>query len=106
MTTVNLNPDDAGLQRLRIDDEAPGSTKPVAATAPPRPVSKNRAPDEKIQPINVERRRGPERRMGDRRNRSRRVLLDTRSHRERRISSGKRNSDGHHHIPRSINIKV
>lgn len=106
MTTINMNPDDVGLQRLRIDNEAPGATNQVAATAPTRPVSKNRAPDEKIQPISVERRRGRERRVGDRRSKNRKVLLDTRSHRERRVSSGKRDSDGQRAIPRSINIKV
>ncbi len=105
MTTINMKPDDVGLQRLRIDDDAPSSTKQVVATAPSRPVTKNRAPDEKIHPISVERRRGQDRRMGDRRTKSRKVLLDTRSHRERRAGSGNRDSDATRYT-RSINVKV
>ena len=101
-----MNPDDIGLQRLRIDDDAQGITKQVVATAPSRPVSKNRAPDEKIHPISVERRRGKDRRKGDRRTKNRDVLLDTRSYRERRVSSGMRDGDSKRHMPRSINIKV
>ena len=105
MTTINMNPDDVGLQRLRIDDDAPSATKQVEATAPSRPVTKNRAPDEKIHPISIERRRGKDRRLGDRRTKNRKVLLDTRSHRERRAGSGKRDDDSMHYT-RSINIKV
>lgn len=105
MTTVNLVPDDVGVQRLRADNEKPASTQHVAGIAPSRPVQKNRAPDEKVQPINTERRRGKERRKSDRRLTPRTVLLDTRSHRERRSNIGNREQD-QHQVLRSIDIKI
>lgn len=105
MTSVNMTPDDIGLQRLRADNDKPASTHNVSATTPARPVQKNRAPDEKIQPIKSERRSHKERRKGDRRLTPRTVLLDTRSYRERRSNQGNRKQD-QHQILQSIDIKI
>ncbi|MGD8525429.1 MAG: hypothetical protein PVJ63_04215 [Thioalkalispiraceae bacterium] len=105
MTTVNLLPDDVNLQRLRADNEKPATTQQVAGVAPSRPVQKNRAPDEKIRPVNAERRRNQERRQGERRKRQQSVLLDTRSHRERRRNTGKRHQDQRLQ-QRRIDIKI
>jgi hypothetical protein len=107
MTTFTIIPDDSGLQRLRVDDNAPGIVKQVVPAAPARPLQKNRTPDERIvQPINKERRRRQDRRKGDRRIKNCRVLLDTRSHRERRVSQGKRGDDQRQVMRRSINVKA
>ena len=105
MTSVTMVPDDVGQQRLRIDNEKPAATQEVAGIVPSRPVEKNRSPDEKIQPIRAERRRIKDRRKGERRTSNRSILLDTRSHRERRTNTGNRQQDVQHR-PRRIDIKV
>ncbi|MFA7593185.1 MAG: hypothetical protein WCY26_05520 [Thiohalobacteraceae bacterium] len=86
MTNVHFRPDDSGLQALKTDNTADRSVRAVSAPAAttaiqsvtdqPPAVSSGAHPPATYQ--------GPERRTGERRKGQQRILLDTRSQRERR----------------------
>lgn len=110
MTTLTPPPDDTGLQRLRIENAAPGTARAVAGPRPAGGVPASRpAPHrpgaETVRP--VERRQG-ERRQGERRQRNVPVLLDTRSRQERRTRFGQRATDtsGEATVRRGIDITI
>lgn len=109
MTTINLIPDDAGVQKLRADNEAPTTTHGVSATSATHKVEKHPRSYEQVQSVSQARRYG-ERRKGERRQGERRigkqpVMLDTRSHRERR-RNGRRLQDREKSAlkPHSVNL--
>ena len=87
MVTINLNyrPDDLGTRALERENTGPKNTKAVSATAPKPAIAGTEARPEPDPPPPALQPRGQERRKGrDRRQRDIPVLLDTRSHRERR----------------------
>lgn len=79
MTTLNIRPDDTGLQSIkRTAGAATASPAPLSPSAPSTAIH-----SEARQPLPaIEQRR--ERRKGERRKRNLPVLLDTRSQRDRR----------------------
>lgn len=85
MTSINLPKDDIAVREARIKNSATPSVdavKPAAQTGETQPVNARQATQ---QPRTAIRQRAKkDRRQGDRRQRQENVLLDTRSHRERR----------------------
>jgi hypothetical protein len=81
VTSLNIRPDDTGLQSIkRTDSAASASPAPLSPSAPAAPVHGG---GRQSQPAPaIERRR--ERRKGERRKRNLPVVLDTRSRGDRR----------------------
>ncbi|MFN2309597.1 MAG: hypothetical protein ABR553_07660 [Gammaproteobacteria bacterium] len=85
MTSINLRPDDSGLQSLKRDNTTSPIARAVSALLPSaatRPVSgfPPTPPETPPRPQYT----GPERRRDERRKAQQRVILDTRDKRERR----------------------
>lgn len=112
MTSITPPPDDIGLQRLKLDNAAPGTARAVTSPRPAGGVPESRpaprqAEAETVTP--VERRQG-ERRHGERRQRNLPVVLDTRSRQDRRTRTGQRATDhepgGETTVRRGIDVEV
>lgn len=88
MTDItNFRPDDLGTRALEQENAAPRQTTPSSPVAPVAPVRSRQSPGADRRRGGSGEWKGPERRSGrDRRQRQVPVLLDTRSHRERRRS--------------------
>lgn len=85
MTSINLRPDDSGLQSLVKENRASPVERAVSALLPTsraQPVSDYPHTPPQIPPAPVY--TGPERRRGERRKGQQQVILDTRDKRERR----------------------
>jgi len=88
MTDItNFRPDDLGTRALERENDRPRQTMPGTPVAPVAPVRDRQSRDMDRRKGGAGEWKGPERRSGrDRRQRQVPVLLDTRSHRERRRS--------------------
>lgn len=94
MTSINLIPDDLGVQRLKSENAQPSTTRAVTPVAPypteqanqphPRPPVPARARNEQ---------RKRERRRGERRRKQDPILLDTRSSQDRRHIRDRRDDE-------------
>lgn len=84
MTSINLRPDDSGIQSLKKENTASPVERAVSALLPTsraQPVSEYPpTPPQHQIPVYT----GPERRRGERRKGQQPVILDTRDRRERR----------------------
>jgi hypothetical protein len=86
MTSIHFRPDDGGLQALKKDNAADQPTRAVsapAATASTHSVTEQ-PPSAQPGTLHPPVYQGVERRKGERRREQQRILLDTRSKRERR----------------------
>ena len=96
MSSITPPRDDNGTFSLRVTNAASAEVKAVNPAAPAVPVHPGAptTPRKSVKPVRPvkERRRG-ERRGGDRRQGDEPVLLDTRTHRERRRHAGQRRAD-------------
>jgi hypothetical protein len=94
MTSINLIPDDLGLQRLKSENTQPATARAVTAVTPvpaeqadqphPRPPQQRRTAGEQ---------RKGERRRGERRSKRDPVLLDTRAPQDRRHTRDRRDEE-------------
>lgn len=85
MTSITVRPDDSGLQSLRRENcAAPAEQALSAAQAIARIRAVGGQEQRADQPQAPAQYAGPERRQGERRQGQQRVILDTRSKRERR----------------------
>lgn len=91
MTFINLIPDDLGIQRLKAENAKPGTANAVTPVDP-YPTEQANQPHPRARQLRRSARevRQGDRRRGERRQRQEPVLLDTRSHRERRRQSDRR----------------
>lgn len=85
MTSINLRPDDSGIQSLKKENTASPVERAVSALLPTsrtQPLSEYppTPPQNPAPPVYT----GPERRRGERRKNQQPVILDTRDKRERR----------------------
>jgi hypothetical protein len=85
MTSINLRPDDSGVQSLKKENTSSPLERAVSALSPvnrTQPVTEypETPPQNPAQPVYT----GPERRRGERRKSTQPVILDTRDKRERR----------------------
>ena len=92
MTSIKITPDDVGVQSLRADNTRANIAKSVAAPSGTRAIHQASGPPPQQQLLRSERRHG-ERRQAERRQADQPVLLDTRSHHERRSQHGQRRTD-------------
>ena len=92
MTSIKITPDDLGVQSLRADNTKPEAAKSVAALSGSRAIHKASGPPPEQALLRTERRQG-ERRKLERRQTDKSVILDTRSHHERRSQPGQRRTD-------------
>lgn len=108
MTVVNLQRDDLGVQRLQGASAARNVTAP--ASPPPAGLMAGYRPASSFSPAAPpeERRRGERRRGQERRAQHRAVLLDTRSHYERRTQERRQHSapQGAWRTPLGINVYI
>lgn len=85
MTSITIRPDDGGLQSLKKDNTTtPANREPGAVQAVARIQSISEEPPTPPQAAPAAIYTGPERRKGERRKGSQKVILDTRGNRERR----------------------
>lgn len=85
MTSITIRPDDSGLQSLRKENAAaPTEHASSAAQAIARIRAVSGQTQSAVQTPAPEQYTGPERRKGERRQGQQRVILDTRTKRERR----------------------
>lgn len=93
MTSINLRPDDSGIQSLKKENTASPVERAVSALLPTtrtQPVSEY--PPTPPQP-QIPAYTGPERRRGERRKHQQAVILDTRDKRERRRNAPSATTD-------------
>lgn len=84
MTSINLRPDDSGIQSLKKENTASPVERAVSALLPTtRTPAVSEYPPTPPQP-QIPAYTGPERRRGERRKNQQPVILDTRDKRERR----------------------
>jgi hypothetical protein len=95
MTSINLIPDDLGVQRLRRENSRPASTGSVTAVDPyPAEQPGQSHPERRLATRRMSERRQGERRRGERRREQVAVLLDTRSRHDRRSARDRRRQAG------------
>ncbi len=117
MSSITPPADDAGVQSLRQDNKATTGVESVSTVAAKRAIHPSTGAPATDGLVRVERRRLVNRRSQDRRQKERRkdknkVLLDTRSHHDRRTME-RRNSINRNALkkttppyPRGVNIKI
>ena len=94
MQWLTLVSEDAGVQRLKAEARRPAATTGVSAVAPypvVHQVDIDEGTDARQKPFK-ERRQGERRKGSDRRKQQTAVLLDTRSHHDRRSIDNRRQS--------------
>ncbi|MCG6970751.1 MAG: hypothetical protein LJE85_13380 [Gammaproteobacteria bacterium] len=97
MTSINIPKDDMAVREARIQNSNTPSVQPAKSTAQTNAVQPVNPRQAGHQPRTAIRQRTKkDRRQGDRRQRQENVLLDTRSHRERRKKL-RRSSDEQNH---------
>lgn len=88
MTSINIPKDDVAVRELRSKNLSSASIQPTSATTATTQTNEvganQKAPQSRT---SIRQRKKNDRRQGDRRKRHEKVLLDTRSHRERRKRS-------------------
>jgi len=92
MSSIPLPPNDAGLQSLRIDNQAQLTATQVSGVAPGRGVVETAHLPMQSARGSTERRHDG-RRKTDRRQHQQPLVLDTRSNRDRRTHHSQRNDD-------------
>lgn len=95
MMVSNIPRDDLGTQRLEEANAARTATTPVAPPAASATVRPHAPPPGIPTAYSEDRRRGERRRNEARRGRDQSILLDTRSHHERRTRERRRHSAPH-----------
>jgi hypothetical protein len=84
MTSINIPKDDIAVREAQAKDISTGAIPKTKATAPIQPTDAVDAKQQTPPPRTRLRQRKGDRRRGERRKKQVKVLLDTRSHQERR----------------------